>query len=140
MSMRTYGVQTKGMVVTLNDFQVLLSLNKETIDKNLFKDIDNVDFSEVIDFSFWLCNNSNNACLIGEFEGYLETDLMEDRTYYNGDDIILLELQKDTLYEKYNDRAEIIAELKNNLKEVGIVVDDDYINKHFGYVNGSYFG
>ena len=71
--------------------------------------------------------------------GYGKRDLMEDRTYYNGDDIILLELQKDTLYEKYNDRAEIIAELKNNLKEVGIIVDDDYINKHFGYVNGSYF-
>ena len=112
MSMRTYGVQTKGMVVTLNDFQVLLSLNKETIDKNLFEDIDNVDFSEVIDFSYLI----NNACFIGEFEGYLETDLMEDRTYYNGDDIILLELQKNTLYEKYNDREEVIEELKNNLK------------------------
>lgn len=135
MSMRTYGVQTKGMVLTLNDFQVLLSLNKGTINKDLFENVDNVDFSEVIDFSY----NINNACFIGEFEGYLETDLMEDRTYYNGDDIILLELQKDTLYEKYNDRAEIIAELKNNLKEVGIIVDDDYINKHFGYVNGSYF-
>ena len=135
MSMRTYGVQTKGMVVTLNDFQVLLSLNKETIDKNLFKDVNNLDFSEVIDFSYLI----NNACFIGEFEGYLETDLEEDRIYYNDDDIILLELQKDTLYEKYNDRAEIIAELKDNLKEVGIVVDDDYINKHFGYVNGSYF-
>lgn len=135
MSMRTYGVQTKGMVVTLNDFQVLLSLNKETIDKNLFEDIDNVDFSEVIDFS---CN-INNAYFIAEFEGYLDTDLMEDRTYYNGDDIILLELQKNTLYEKYNDREEVIEELKNNLKEVGIIVDDDYIDKHFGYVNGSFY-
>lgn len=135
MSMRTYGVQTKGMVVTLNDFQVLLSLNKGTIDKDLFEDIDNVDFSEVIDFSYGI----KNACFIGEFEGYLETDLMEDRTYYNGDDIILLELQKDTLYEKYNDREEVIAELKDNLKEVGIIVDDDYINKHFGYITGSYF-
>lgn len=135
MSMRTYGVQTKGMVVTLNDFQVLLSLNKETIDKNLFEDIDNVDFSEVIDFSYLI----NNAYFIGEFEGYLETDLMEDRTYYNGDDIILLELQKNTLYEKYNDREEVIEELKNSLKEVGIIVDDDYIDKHFGYVNGSFY-
>lgn len=135
MSMRTYGVQTKGMVVTLNDFQVLLSLNKGTIDKNLFEDIDNVDFSEVIDFSYLI----NNAYFIGEFEGYLETDLMEDRTYYDGDDIILLELQKNTLYEKYNDREEVIEELKNNLKEVGIIVDDDYINKHFGYVNGSFY-
>lgn len=56
MSMRTYGVQTKGMVVTLNDFQVLLSLDKGTINKNLFEDVDNVDFSEVIDFS---CNINN---------------------------------------------------------------------------------
>lgn len=136
MSMRTYGVETKGMMITLNDFQVLLSLNKGTIDKDLFEDIDNVDFSEVIDFSYGI----KNAYFIGEFEGYLETDLMEDRTYYNGDDIILLELQKDTLYEKYNNRAEVITELKDDLKEVGIIVDDDYINKHFGYINGSYFG
>lgn len=134
MSMRTYGVQTKGMVVTLNDFQVLLSLNKETINKDLFQDIDNVDFSEIIDFSYLI----NNTCFIGEFEGYLETDLMQNRTYYNGDDIILLELQKDTLYEKYNDKTEVIAELKDNLKEVGIIVDNDYIDKHFGYINGSY--
>lgn len=135
MSMRTYGVQTKGMVITLNDFQVLLSLNKETINKDLFEDIDNVDFSEIIDFSYSI----KNTCFIGEFEGYLETDLMQDRTYYNGYDIILLELQKDTLYEKYNDRMEIITELKDNLKEVGIIVDNDYIDKHFGYINGSYY-
>lgn len=135
MSMRTYGVQTKGMVVTLNDFQVLLSLNKGTIDKNLFEDIDNVDFSEVIDFIYLI----NNACFIGEFEGYLDIDLEENRTYYNGDDIILLELQKNTLYEKYNNREEVIEELKNNLKAVGIIVDDNYINEHFGYINGTFY-
>lgn len=135
MSMRTYGVQTKGMVITLNDFQVLLSLNKETIDKNLFEDIDNIDFSEIIDFNYLI----NNACFIGEFEGYLETDLMGDRTYYNGDDVFLIELQKDTLYDKYNNKIEIIEELKDDLKKVGIIVDNDYIEKHFGYINGSYY-
>ena len=134
MSMRTYGVQTKGMVITLNDFQVLLSLNKRTINKDLFEDVDNVNFSEVIDFSYLI----NNACFIGEFDGYLETDLMRDRTYYNGDDVILIELQKDTLYDKYNNKIEIIEELKDDLKKVGIIVDNDYIEKHFGYINGSY--
>ena len=104
MSMRTYGVQTKGMVMTLNDFQVLLSLNKETINKDLFEDIDNADFSEIVDFSYLI----NNACFIGEFEGYLETDLIQDRTYYNGEDIILLELQKDTLFEKYMLRIPVV--------------------------------
>lgn len=133
---RTYGIQTKGMVVTLNDFQVLLSLNKETIDKDLFEDIDNVDFSEIVDF----CENiMKNTCFIGEFEGYLDTDLEENRIYYDGDDIILLELQKDTLYEKYNNREEVIEELKNNLKAVGIIVDDNYINEHFGYINGTFY-
>lgn len=135
MSMRTYGVQTKGMAITLNDFQVLLSLNKGTIDKSSFKDIDNADFDEIIDFSY----NINNACFIGEFEGYLETDLMGDGIFYNDDDIILIELQKDTLYDKYNNKIEIIEELKDDLKKVGIIVDNDYIEKHYGYINGSYY-
>jgi hypothetical protein len=33
MSMRTYGVETKGAVVTLSDFQVLISLNKKNIEQ-----------------------------------------------------------------------------------------------------------
>ena len=53
MAMRTYGVETKGMIMTINDLQVLLSLNKENIKqkfeledrwKDFFDDIDNADF------------------------------------------------------------------------------------------------
>lgn len=30
-------------------------------------------------------------------------------------------------------------QLKKALKEVGIIVDNDYIEKHYGYINGSYY-
>lgn len=149
MAMRTYGVETIGAVITLNELQVLLSLNKENIKQKfeltemwqeIFEDIDNADFSEIIDFTY----NIDFATFIGEFKGYLDTDETKknfdsERIYYNGDDIVLLELKKNNLYEKYENRDEIIAELKETLSNVGILVDDDYIKQHFGYVCGSYF-
>ena len=139
MAMRTYGVETKGMALTLSELQVLLSLNKDNITYD-FTDIDNVDFDEIIDFSYTI----NFATFIGEFNGYLDIDKTQERVYFGdrfggGEDIIVLELMKNNLYEKYNNRDEIIAELKEDLKAVGIMVDNDYIEQHFGYISGSYF-
>lgn len=139
MAMRTYGVETKGMALTLNELQVLLSLNKDNITYD-FTDIDNVDFDEIIDFSYTI----NFATFIGEFNGYLDIDKTQERVYFGdrfggGEDIIILELMKNNLYEKYNNRDEIIAELKEDLKAVGIIVDNDFIEQHFGYISGSYF-
>lgn len=139
MAMRTYGVETKGMVLTLNELQTLLTLNKDNITYD-FGDIDNIDFDEIIDFSYTI----NFATFIGEFNGYLDTDKTQNRIYYGdrfggGEDIILLELMKNNLYEKYNNRDEVIAELKEDLKAVGIIVDNDFIEQHFGYISGSYF-
>lgn len=139
MAMRTYGVETKGMALTLSELQVLLSLNKDNITYD-FTDIDNVDFDEIIDFSYTI----NFATFIGEFNGYLDIDKTQERVYFGdrfggGEDIIVLELMKNNLYEKYNNRDEIIAELKEDLKAVGIMVDNNYIEQHFGYISGSYF-
>jgi len=139
MAMRTYGVETKGMVLTLNELQTLLTLNKDNITYD-FGDIDNIDFDEIIDFSYTI----NFATFIGEFNGYLDIDKTQERVYFGdrfggGEDIILLELMKNNLYEKYNNRDEVIAELKEDLKAVGIIVDNDFIEQHFGYISGSYF-
>ena len=139
MAMRTYGVETKGMVLTLNELQTLLTLNKDNITYD-FGDIDNIDFDEIIDFSYTI----NFATFIGEFNGYLDTDKTQERVYFGdrfggGEDIIILELMKNNLYEKYNNRDEVIAELKEDLKAVGIIVDNDFIEQHFGYISGSYF-
>lgn len=139
MAMRTYGVETKGMILTLNELQTLLTLNKDNITYD-FTDIDNVDFDEIIDFSYTI----NFATFIGEFNGYLDIDKTQERVYFGdrfggGEDIIILELMKNNLYEKYNNRDEVIAELKEDLKAVGIIVDNDFIEQHFGYISGSYF-
>lgn len=141
MAMRTYGVETKGMILTLNELRTLLTSNKENIkNKDLFVDIDNIEFDEIIDFTY----NINFATFIGDFNGYLEIDKTQERVYFggrfdSGEDVILIELMKNNLFEKYNNRDEIIEELKEDLSNVGIIVDNYYIEEHFGYISGSYF-
>ena len=151
MSMRTYGVETKGMAFELTDFQRLMNsnvkgiINSGILEKMGIKDItssndldliDLLDFTDIIDFTYEI----EFATFIGEFEGYLEVDKTQERKYFNGDDIIILELKKyHSLYEKYENRAEIIAELKETLSKVGIEVDEEYIEEHYGFITGSYY-
>lgn len=145
MAMRNYGVETKGVVLTTNEMVELLSLNKENIEnkfvledfwKEVFENIDNIEISDIIDFTY----NIDYATFIGEFEGYLEVDRTQERTYFSGDDIIILELKKyHNLYKKYENRDEIIEELKETLSKVGIKVDEEYIEEHYGYICGSYY-
>ena len=151
MSMRTYGVETKGMAFELTDFQRLMNsnvkgiINSGILEKMGIKDItssndldliDLLDFTDIIDFTYEI----EFATFIGEFEGYLEVDKTQERTYFNGNDIIILELKKyHSLYEKYENRDEIIAELKETLSKVGIEVDKKYIEEHYGFITGSYY-
>lgn len=150
MAMRTYGVETKGMVFELTDFQRLMNSNvkgiinsgilengiKDIISSNDLDLIDLLDFIDIIDFTYEI----EFATFIEEFEGYLEVDKTQERKYFNGDDIIILELKKyHSLYEKYENRDEIIAELKGTLSKVGIEVDEEYIEEHYGFITGSYY-
>ena len=151
MAMRTYGIETKGMAFELTDFQRLMNsnvkgiINSGILEKMGIKDItsssdldliDLLDFTDIIDFTYEI----EFATFIGEIEGYLEVDKTQERTYFNGDDIIILELKKyHSLYEKYENRDEIIAELKETLSKVGIEVDEEYIEEHYGFITGSYY-
>ena len=150
MAMRTYGIETRGMAFELTDFQRLMNSNVKGImnsgilekmgvelTKNEDLDlVDLLDFTDIIDFTYEI----EFSTFIGEFEGYLEVDRTQEITYFNGDDIIILELKKyHSLYEKYEDRDEIIAELKETLSKVGIKVDEEYIEEHYGFITGSYY-
>ena len=151
MAMRTYGIETKGMAFELTDFQRLMNsnvkgiINSGILEKMGIKDItssndldliDLLDFTDIIDFTYEI----EFATFIGEFEGYLEVDKTQERKYFNGDDIIILELKEyHSLYEKYENRDEIIAELKETLSKVGIEVDEEYIEEHYGFITGSYY-
>ena len=135
----------------LTDFQRLMNsnvkgiINSGILEKMGIKDItsssdldliDLLDFTDIIDFTYEI----EFATFIGEFEGYLEVDKTQERKYFNGDDIIILELKKyHSLYEKYENRDEIIAELKETLSKVGIEVDEEYIEEHYGFITGSYY-
>ena len=79
MSMRTYGVETKGMAFELTDFQRLMNsnvkgiINSGILEKMGIKDItssndldliDLLDFTDIIDFTYEI----EFATFIGEFE------------------------------------------------------------------------
>ena len=126
MAMRTYGIETKGMAFELTDFQKLMNSNvKGIIDSGILEKmgikeiettivdsngnirknddlnlIDLLDFTDIVDFTYEI----EFATFVGEFEVYLEVDRTQERTYFNGDDIIILELKKyvpDTLPQRY---------------------------------------
>lgn len=117
MAMRTYGVETKGMAIKFGEVQKLISKNKESVLKvvgeDFFYDIDDIsddiiEFTEMIDYAFW----------VSEFDGTLiSDDFSKELDYFDGDDVVIIELQNNTLYKKYNNREEIIDELKKSLEK-----------------------
>lgn len=141
MAMRIYGVETQGVAIKFDEMRELILSNKENVLKavgeDFFENIDEIDFNEVTEF----VENITWAFWVSGFDGTLiKDDFSTELDYFDDDEVVILELQNNTLYKKYNNRDEIILELKNTLKEVGIVVDDEFIEKHYGKVNGSYCG
>lgn len=133
MAMRTYGIETKGMVLNCNELEKLIVNNKETVNQDYFIDFDCIEFSEMTDFIYEILN----ACFVCEFEGYLVLDTTEELVELDTD-IFLFELDKNTLFEKYENIEEIYNELIDKFKGIGIKIDIDYIKDHFGRINGSY--
>lgn len=130
MAMRNYGVQSKCMLLKLDEFGDLCV--KNGVGENEIEDL--------LDISY----NINNSCVFMEFDGqFIPTDEngldCNNERYFREDDIIIFELQKDTLFECYKDYNEIYEEIINNLKEINIIVDKDFVKKHFGVLEGSYY-
>ena len=132
MSMRTYGIETKGVVLRYGELVDLLKANKNTIKGLSSEEIDNEEY-ELIDFTY----DIDFATYYSEFDGYIDLEQSGEREYFEYEDIILLELKKNNLFEKYENQEEIYDELIDTLKQVGINVDRDYIVNHYGYINGT---
>lgn len=142
MSMMTYGVQSKCMVLKHKDLAELLLKNKNKIqEKNYFdftniNSIDDIDFSDICDFAYYI----NYACYFGDITGYLILQDDESKIInYENEDIIIIELEKDDLFHSYKDYKEIYDELIKDFQDVGINIDIDYIKEHFGNLNASYY-
>lgn len=158
MAMRTYGIETKGMIINIDEFKKLMDDNQDKIiEKGFFKENEEVknintnkcllsnvvDFDEILDF----IENIVNAFFVSEFNGYLDFEgrigrCYVERTYFGGrydtEEVVIFELFKDNLWECYKNEEEIYNELKRHLLDVGIEVDNKYIIEHIGYINGSY--
>lgn len=142
MSMMTYGVQSKCMVLKYKDLAELLFKNKQKIQEKEYFDftninsVDDIDFSDICDFAYYI----NYACYFGDITGYLILQDDESKTInYENEDIIIIELEKDDLFHCYKDYTEIYDELIKDFQDVGIDIDINYIKEHFGTLNASYY-
>lgn len=139
MSMRTYGVETKGLVITQDELYKLILKNDNKLLRDILdvENIDSVDDYDVNDFAYSI----DYTTWYSDIDGKLYSiDDWRELQYYNETSIIITELRKDNLYEKYNNFDEIKQELKDTYRQVGIELDDEFIEKHFGRFSGTYWG
>lgn len=138
MSMRYYAVETKGLVMTRDEFkELLIKNNNERLREHLgiedISELENYDLNDfpIVDYTTYFY----------EIEGALYN--LEDwgqKEFYDGEVIVITELMKDNLFEKYDSLEEIKEELKFNYKDFGIELDNKFIEEHFGRFSGVYFG
>ena len=145
MSMRHYGVETKAMVLTDNEFVELLWNNRDTLGGNVldyFKDvesIDELDTWELVDYAY----NIDYGTYLSEVDGQLillDEDRQDNVRYFRGDCIVMFELKKDTLFTKYENIEEIYREYLERFRELGIKIDIPFIKDHFGRLECTYYG
>ena len=137
MSMRYYAVETKGLVMTRDEFkELLLKNNNERLRKHLgIEDISELEDYDLNDFPI-----VDYTTYFYEIDGALyNLDDWGQKEFYDGDVIVITELMKDNLYERYNSFEEIKEELKFNYKDFGIELDDKFIEEHFGRFSGVYY-
>lgn len=138
MSMRNYGVEQAGLILTCSQMTDLIKKSLENLYKkgtfnrdDKLEDCIETDLYDVVlefGFTYW-----------GEIDGeILSLDKFETRQILNFDDVVLVELDNDSLYKSYKDENEIYKELLDKLTDLGFVVDLDFIKNHTGWLCGTY--
>ena len=145
MSMRHYGVETKALVLTSDEFTELLWKNRDTLSGSILdlfegiESINDLDTWDTIDYVYSI----DYGCYFSEVNGkliLLDEDSEDNIKYFDEECICTFELKKDTLFTKYENIEEIYREYLDRFKEVGIKIDLPFIKKHFGRLECTYFG
>ena len=145
MSMRHYGVETKALVLGVNEIVNLVWKNRKTLDdkfKYLLEDVENIDdivWSDVIDMSYMIDYGTYLSDVDGQLI-LLDEDRQDNVRYFREDSICIFELKKDNLFEKYENIEEIYKEYLERFRELGIKIDIPFIKDHFGRLECTYFG
>lgn len=135
---RLSGISVDCLVLTDTELTDLIWENKENFKKDFdswdIKDKEDIEFDVLDDIVYGVPFMS----ALYDFTGSFWKRHKEVLTGYDNDTLYIIELQKNVLYDKYEDDEEIIQELKNGLADMGIVVDDEFIKEHFGFLEGTY--
>jgi len=139
MSMGHYGVETTGLVMTRDELKDLIIKNFKTVDKeylisDTLEEIDDYDVDEFYGCIDWTTGYYNVDGTLYNYDSWVE------KKFFDEDIIVITELEKNNLFEKYIDIAEVKQELKQRYEEVGIMLDDEFIDEHLGRFNGAYWG
>lgn len=137
---RLGGISVDCLVITSEELIKLLWENREQFKK---------------DFDDWCIENENDidyelldeiwtslpyASVLYGFNGsfWYRFNTFKEFKRYEDETLYILELEKNNLYEKYENEEEFIGELCSKLYDNGIVVDDEFIKEHFGFLEGTY--
>lgn len=135
---RLSGISVDCLVLTDTELTDLIWENKENFKKDFdswnIEDKEDIEFDVLDDIVYGVPFMS----ALYDFTGSLWKEDRNILKQFNTDTIYIVELMKNVLYDKYENEEEIIQELKNGLLDMGIVVDDDFVKEHFGFLEGTY--
>ena len=147
MSTRDYPVFDYGLVL---DFEGFLELLKSYNGK--FEDIPKEELDEMInneDYGYideLVYGEFSIFYSISAFDGEFGNIKGDYNTSFTDETIYVLGLEKFNIYNnqalftKYDNEEETYKEIENSLESIGLKANMDFIIKHTGKVNGTYFG
>lgn len=137
---RLTGIGVDCLVITSKELTQLLWENRtqfeEDFDNWSIENENDIDY-EVLD-EIWCSLPFASVLYVFNGSFWYRFDTFKEFKRYEDETLYIIELEKNTLYDKYENEEEIIQELKNGLADMGIVVDNEFVKEHFGFLEGTY--
>ena len=158
MSMRTYGIVEKGLIISPYNVIDLFKTfdeskcNDEVTDE--YKELirDSIADDRVSDFELFqeFMQDILYLDMFGDFSGQYNSlyknispkgnILRNDEDFFEEDTLFIYYLEKDLLFDKYENLEEIYDEIRNHFKVYGFMLDDEFLKKNVGEIEGTIYG
>ena len=66
--------------------------------------------------------------------------MRNDEDFFEEDTLFICYLEKDLLFDKYENLEEIYDEIRNHFKVYGFMLDDEFLKKNVGEIEGTIYG
>lgn len=126
-------VKDYGFVLNEEEIKELFLKNEKLKEEYIKSQKNSSDYEFMLDnadeIGFVRYCTDDNGFVLYKFESNDEVD-------FDYGMVFLLELKRDSLFQRYSDYKEIYIEIWHNLKEQGFEVDLDYVKQHCGKLEG----